>query len=96
MLPSLSAERVKKRPNQVITPYNAITVVRFQSGGSVLHHVTLTVPCNAPCVCREPKSNSDGPADPQQLLRSVFAVRQNLTSEWLSELMIGKFGLALR
>jgi hypothetical protein len=41
------------------------------------------------------KSNSDGPADPPQLLRSVFAVRQNLTSAGLSELMIGKFGLAL-
>jgi len=36
MLPSLSAERVKKRSNQVITPYNASMVVRFQSGGSVL------------------------------------------------------------
>jgi len=95
MLPSPSAQRVKKRPNQVTTLYNASTVVRFQSGGSVLHHITLTGPCNAPCVCREPKSNSDGPADPQQLLRSVFAVRQNLTSEWLSELMITKFGLAL-
>jgi hypothetical protein len=39
--------------------------------------------------------NSDGPADPRQLLRCVFAVRQNLTSEGLSELMIDKFGLAL-
>ena len=40
MLPSLSAERVKKRSNQVITPYNAGMVIRFQSGGSVLHHIT--------------------------------------------------------
>jgi hypothetical protein len=43
----------------------------------------------------EPKSSNDGPTDPQQLLRSVFAVRQNLTSAGLSELMIDKFGLAL-
>jgi hypothetical protein len=95
MLPSQSAERVKKRSNQVITPYNASIVVRFQSGGSVLHHVTLTAPEMRCAFAANRNRTMTVRPGPPQLLRSVFAVRQNLTPAGLSELMIDKFGLAL-
>jgi hypothetical protein len=91
MSPSPSAQRVKKRQDQVIAPYNASMMIRFQSGGSVLAPRHFNSTRHAPCVCREPESNSDGSTDPRQLLRSVFAVRQNLTLAGLGELMIDKF-----
>jgi len=97
MLPSPSAQRVKKRPNQVIALYNASTMLRFQSGGSVLHHITKIN--SVPVLTRASTANQHRTVTVRptrsNCCGAFFAVRQNLTSEWLSELMIGKFGLAL-
>jgi len=61
-------------------------MLRFQSGGSVLHHITLTVPCMHRAFAANLEQRR--PGRPQQLLRSVFAVRQNLTAIGLALVVI--------